>query len=582
MRTASRIGSPAFIAALVAALALVASRGATTAYRGAFQCTDGRPLAGARVELWQQEVRWLPQVWPNIRLRNVQRADVNGGWGFRISGDESNWFVRVVLVGEDAALRDFPWPWDWYADTLRSQNDRRLRDYGTQRVSGYQCGVWNGISEAGRDYRQQAGSAPPQGVTVVRAGAPTSGVPFTPYDEVWWPSGYPVYRSSGTSTAQHEFAHVVRHVFDGDLGHFLGDSAHFWYLRNHSAASCEPTNSGFAFNEGWAEYWAGQAIAPCPNPNDGRVERNVAASLQLLATSCGLPRARMVAVLAQNRERIHSIDEYTRALNCTPPIKSLGRSKPPTPTVALLRERRALLVEGRKLVSALGRSVTRLRHETVAAMRLAERPLPCPEQPCAEQLERELQPVLLASRLAQARALKEKLGFLANPTALRRLGRVPVARQMRRIEAERSAAVAEAARIAAASLRRARSIAQRLGAGRENLDLLRRAAGATARGKSTALSGMASIAPVRLRTVGPSPSPVPVPVPMPAPSSPPPPLPVPRDLAFTDWTSVSANVATGALQGRSVTLSGSHVWPPPQSELDGRASSRTRRSTRRR
>jgi len=38
---------------------------------------------------------------------------------------------------------------------------------------------------------------------------------------------------------------------------------------------------------------------------------------------------------------------------------------------------------------------------------------------------------------------------------------------------------------------------------------------------------------------------------------------------FTDWTSVSANVASGTLQGKSVSLSGSHVWDPPVSELGG-------------
>ena len=168
-------------AAFLSALALApVARGDTTDYRGAFKCSDGRPLAGARVELWQQRVRWLPKVPPNIVMRGATRADANGAWGFRVTGGETNWFLRVVMVGEDAQVRDFPWPWNWYAETLRSQNDPPVRDYGTQLVSGYQCGVWNGFSDAGSEFRAQVGRRPPQGVTTVLAGAPTSGVAFTP------------------------------------------------------------------------------------------------------------------------------------------------------------------------------------------------------------------------------------------------------------------------------------------------------------------------------------------------------------------------------------------------------------------
>ena len=37
----------------------------------------------------------------------------------------------------------------------------------------------------------------------------------------------------------------------------------------------------------------------------------------------------------------------------------------------------------------------------------------------------------------------------------------------------------------------------------------------------------------------------------------------------TDWTSVSANTATGTLLGAGVKLSGSHVWNTPTSRVDG-------------
>jgi hypothetical protein len=153
-----------------------ASYAATTVYRGAFKCaSDRKPLARARIELWQTHVRWLPEVPPNFRHRNTTRADENGAWGFTVSGDESNWRIRLVLVGEHARVQDWPWPWNWFTHTLRSQNNVPLRDYGTQVVSGYQCDLYTGFSQAARDYHAEVGSPPPQGVTVARAGAPTAG-----------------------------------------------------------------------------------------------------------------------------------------------------------------------------------------------------------------------------------------------------------------------------------------------------------------------------------------------------------------------------------------------------------------------
>ncbi len=532
--TRARLQAIAATVVAVAAIALAsapASYGATTAYRGAFKCaSDGQPLAGARVELWQTHVRWLPEVPPNFRHRNTMRANENGAWGFTVGGDESNWRIRLVLVGEHARVQDWPWPWNWFTDTLRSQNNVPLRDFGTQVVSGYQCGLYTGFSQAGREYQRDVGSPPPQGVTVVRAGAPTAGVPFTLYDEVWWPSGKPAIQD-GISVPKHEFAHVVRHLFDGSPGHFFGDVAYYWYLRNHSASSCEATNSGFAFNEGWAEYWSGQVFNRCEsNPNTGTIERNVAAMLKELQDSCQLTRGRMVAVLRDNPERIHSIDEFAKALNCTPPrpIKKLGRTKPRKPLGALLKERRALLGEGRRLVSALGRSVTRLGRETAGARRLARRAVPCPRRPCEALLERRLRPVLLGGQLAQARLVKKQFAFLADRRAMRRLGRAPLRRQLRRIEVRRKAAVAGSARIVVRTLGRMRRLARRLGADRESLRILSQAKVLAARRDADTLAAMAPIRLAPPRTVGPSPSPPTQPSPPSPPPPPPPPPPAPK------------------------------------------------------
>lgn len=495
--TSRRLIGPRIVVTLVALATLAlagapASYGATTEIRGAFACgADGRPLAGARVELWQMHERWLPKVWPNIALRSTVRANADGGWGFRVSGGESNWFVRVVLVGEHTAVRDFPWPWNWFADTLRSQNDRPLRDYGTQTVPGYQCAVWNGFNDAGVEYRQQVGAPPPQGVTVVQAGAPTAGQPFALYDEVWWPSGHPVQAENGTSKAKHEFAHVFRHRLDGDGGHFFGDATYFWYLRHHSGSSCERTNSGFAFNEGWAEYWAGHVMKPCDDPT-GTIERNVAAGLQRLETTCAHSRARMVQVLAANRGRIHSLEEFEKALKCTR-IRALGKRTPKKPATDLAVHRRALQAEGRAFVLTLSESERRLRREIAAAQRLARQSVPCPAPPCVVQVERELQPILLAGQATQARALRDRFAVLASPSGVLRLTGKPAT-----LRALIAGTRAEAARIAARTLGEALRAARRGGANANALRVLSAAQSAAVRGNPAVLQGLAPIAPVSL------------------------------------------------------------------------------------
>jgi hypothetical protein len=568
----------------LAALALIgapAAQGDTTVYRGAFKCaSDGKPLAGARIELWQTHVRWLPEVPPNFEHRNTTRADDNGAWGFTVGGDETNWRIRLVLVGPYARVQDWPFPWNWFTHTLRSQNDVPVRDYGMQVVQGYQCGLYTGFDEAARDYVKDVGSPPPQGLSVVRAGAPTAGVPFTLYDETWWPSGYAAIRN-GFSVAKHEFAHMFRHTLDGSPAHFTFDSTYFWYLRSHSASSCEPTNSGFAFNEGWAEYWQGQNFGRCDGNRDtGTIERNVATMLKELEDSCGLRpvlrRGAMVQVLRDNRGRIHSIDEFAKALNCPKPIK-LGKVRKPA-AVVLSSERQKLLGEGRKIVVRLGRTVTRLNRSLRVAKLRAKAPVPCPARPCEARIERGVRPVLLAGELEQTKLLKKKLAFLGSSKGIRRLVRLPVPRQLRRIESVRKATVSALARSSVKTLGRVRGVAKRLGADAESLRIISRARVLAGRRDPGTLAAMAPVQiPIPQRS-GPTPgAPTPVPTPGPTPVPTPEPMPVPTpgptpDLpagVFADWTGVAANVATGTLPGRSISLSGSNVVSPPGSVVDG-------------
>ncbi len=360
---------------------------ATMVLQGRFACNDGGSLAGARVELLQIYTRRLPEIPPNVRVAVATHADANGGWGFRVSGGESNWRVRAVLVDADVGVKDFGIPWHHYADTLRTQNDRPLADYGTQVVPGAECRLWRAFKAAADGFRADTGGGHPGGAVTVLENAPTSGVPFSPYTDVFWPAGYSptkVVDGATKSVAQHEYAHTVRHALDGNEAHFFFDSGRFWYLRSHSGSACTPTNHGFAFNEGWAEFWADEVRAtPCPNATDFSIERNVAFELKRLVRTCqGVDRGRMVAVLAQNRGRIHSMSDFSNALGCVPrPVKRLGKVR--RPITALLTLARLRAKAGRAFVASAGRTVAGARAALSSAAGLAEGARPRPARPGA-------------------------------------------------------------------------------------------------------------------------------------------------------------------------------------------------------
>ena len=99
-------------------------------------------------------------------------------------------------------------------------------------------------------YYNTVGSKAPYGTLRVTSKALIGTTPYAPYTKIKLPGrADPI--SSGT--AKHEFAHTIRHYYDGNYAHFLADAGRFWYLRSHSCSL--ETNPGFAFNEGWAEYW---------------------------------------------------------------------------------------------------------------------------------------------------------------------------------------------------------------------------------------------------------------------------------------------------------------------------------------
>jgi len=222
----------------------------------------------------------------------------------------------------------------------------------------------------------------------------------------------------------HEFAHSVRHSFDGNFAHFLFDAVRFGYPRSHSP--CDKTNLGFAFNEGWAEFWATDwgatppAAPPCGTATtDMEREGNVAAALYGLSQCRGVGRAGMAGVLQRNPAgvtgRIHSFAEFATAANisfrqCVLPVVQPGEAINHNvgEEVALTIPQRAAAIRAKiALQNQVTDSLIRSHRAAVAAATLARR---CDTVPsCRALFQLVTAPPLLAGRIAQSKQMTARL-----------------------------------------------------------------------------------------------------------------------------------------------------------------------------
>ena len=118
----------------------------------------------------------------------------------------------------------------------------------------YHCGL--------KYYYNTVGRTPPYGTLYITTRAVIAGLTGSPYAEH---TKIRVPRSEdpiSCDTAKREFGHTIRHHYDGSYGHFLGDAGRFWYLRSHRCT--DETNAGFAYNEGWADYWGDSCTSKLP------------------------------------------------------------------------------------------------------------------------------------------------------------------------------------------------------------------------------------------------------------------------------------------------------------------------------
>jgi hypothetical protein len=181
--------------------------------------------------------------------------------------------------------------------------------------------------------------------------------------------------------------------------------ARFGYAKSHSL--CLTSNEGFAFNEGWAEFWA-HTPATCGDGTNFSQEGNVATALTGLEKCAN--RATMVRVLRETPGAIHSYGEFKTkffsivgARACL--IKSIGGLEAVEGTLSAAEQTSGL--EGQisaqtGLINSLSRRVGGVRARAV-------KPGKCTTRRCVTGIEKVIEPSALNAQIAQAKLVRERL-----------------------------------------------------------------------------------------------------------------------------------------------------------------------------
>jgi hypothetical protein len=291
---------------------------------GHFLCRDSsgapKPIVGARVEFWHNYVGGTiefdtTQVAPRVYTDSTgffSSANIHGD-------DVTNYYAKIVLnddVGGESVGARLHQPYtggsEYYVSPLADDSKGNAHFEVTlnddQGTSAPVCAIWQNAHDSYDEYRKVTGGLPPSPDYDIWMQIAT-GTPWTTRGTTNWPFNSVPRRAR----SEHEFGHSIRHSLDGDVTEFYLDVVKFKYARSHSA--CDVTNEGFAFNEGWAEYWATpwSASPDCGDPKNTEREGVVAIALDNLSRCDSVGRAGMVDVLRDNPGSIHSLQEFFAA-----------------------------------------------------------------------------------------------------------------------------------------------------------------------------------------------------------------------------------------------------------------------------
>jgi hypothetical protein len=377
--------------------------------RGKWTCKDGStvtPISGARIELWRDISYWPDDKITSRPLRPDGTYDIgiHAGSNFKL-------YVKVLLTDDSGVeLENWYSPFTWETETGHINSHSGIVDVGTWQISKSgtgtpKCAIWQGAHNAYANYKSVIGSRPPSQDYKIDAEFPCCGTPFTTRDTTRWPEGYTT--GFNYSVNFHEFAHSVRHSFDGGTAHFLFDAGRFLYPQNHFP--CKVTNQGFAFNEGWAEYWAkSYPGAPCGGSTaNTSQEGNVAVELTKLEACSNRPS--MVRVLRESPGSIHSLSDFqtrfTQILgprNCNAPVIGTGTIDPVLSADQLTKNIKAQIAAQKKLIASLSR-------QAAASKRRARHPGRCIGKRCQAALENLIEPSALSAQMQQAKLVLGRL-----------------------------------------------------------------------------------------------------------------------------------------------------------------------------
>lgn len=277
--------------------------------RGQYRVIDrgvDASLQRAQVEFFRYRSDWYDD-----KVGETE-TDADGRYSMDLFASiDGDYYARLRLANGQLHLMDADNSSVWSIDTSHRSNRGGLIDNGTVTISRDggsgtpRAAVWQAFR---RDIEDLAAQNPlgfvPGGFLgiVIYRGHVT---PLTFYDEVHWPPGY------SSSATTHEFGHVLRHSLDGDGNHWNQDNFEYLYGRSHTHCTQDGVaNAGYGFNEGWADYWAGN-VGCCPNDLENPfIEGTVAQSLNTLAACQGVGRNGMLRVLGSGQNVVHSEGQF--------------------------------------------------------------------------------------------------------------------------------------------------------------------------------------------------------------------------------------------------------------------------------
>ncbi len=242
------------------------------------------PIEGATVYIYR-DVSWQVDPWV---AKTKTRAD--GTFEANVwTNVEGTYYAKLELNDEEGVYLH-----DWWSPEItsynsinRGSNDQAIIDVGGTLISRdggsgtAKPSIWQGGRAAFQEFIGTNGRPPPTGDYEIVIQSTASDIVWTARSTTNWEDnswtairppvapGQPGFNNYFSQFSNyygnfHEFGHALRHTVDGDINHFNADSARWTYARVHYLCGSPPgyvETEGFAFNEGWADYWGRDRVA---------------------------------------------------------------------------------------------------------------------------------------------------------------------------------------------------------------------------------------------------------------------------------------------------------------------------------